>query len=921
MKVVKKNVLLYCIITASLLLILLLCDALFMHSSVTGTISKNVFDFFSGAIGHLSLPLLVTVIIFAVVFLFPTDKIPRYNWLAGVALFLAVVPPLLEFLKVKTLANGDTHPGGSYGVFNNSIIEKTGNFSYFIYGILVFLSFFIFLFPYRYVLAGVVVNMFTGESHSDTSVKQTRPTRTSNNVGIHDEYRIPTSNDNVKSNDRAERTPKKVKPKPKSDTPPWMTKVTFDIGSGYRIETPMFTSNAKPTKFIYKGEQPEYHIYEQMPEESSVVRAVNSETKADETLPKNEDKAKVSVQNNDGSDYYRKLKEQWPDSWKNPQAKTEPDRLRLPQMQSDEVPAAADSAEDEVVYIQNEEPEIKPQSLNDEEIHNMINNISMPHIEDAELVDDDPISVNEIKSQADSILLDDDEDIFFNGDIDDAADADETENVEIDNQPIVMPAAKNTFSEMDCLPDTDLLQTVEKVNPRIFEAEEQEAAQILESTLLEFKIKATVTDIIHGPVVTLFKVNPAAGVKLTAIENLSNNLAMRLSAKSIRIIAPIPGESVVGIEIPNRKRETVSFKEIINSNEFINTKYNIPIGIGKDIYGRIITLDMYKMPHMLIAGATGSGKSVCVNSFICSILFSRSPDEVRMIMIDPKIVELKPYNDIPHLLAPVITDPRKAITALKYLVYEMERRYELLGNMGVRDITEYRAAIKSGKARMENLPFIVAFVDEFADLMTTVGKDTETLFARITAKARAVGILLVLATQRPSVDVITGNIKANVPARIAFQVISVQDSRTILDQKGADKLLGQGDMLYLSPTQPFPTRLQGAFLSKEEVDSIADHWKSIAEPEYINLEEMVADFENEEEGGETLFDVGGNSEGRDALFEQAIEIARQSGKVSASYLQRRLSIGYNRAANIVETMEEMGMVGPANGSKPRDFLG
>ncbi|MBQ3921903.1 MAG: hypothetical protein II707_01305, partial [Spirochaetales bacterium] len=265
MKVVKKNVLLYCIITASMLLILLLCDALFMNSSVTGSISKNVFAFFSNAIGNLSLPLLVTIIIFAIVFLFPTDKIPRYNWLAGVALFLAVVPPLLEFLKIKTLHSADTHPGGIYGVFNNNIIEKTGNFSYFIYGILVFLSFFIFLFPYRYLLAGFVVNMFGGEPQSDTTVKQTRPTHSPKNSGVYNEYRIPNRETKTQT---AERPAKNVKSKPKKDTPPWMTKVTIDRGNGYRIETPLFRDE-KPTKFIYKGEEEEYHIYEQTKDELS----------------------------------------------------------------------------------------------------------------------------------------------------------------------------------------------------------------------------------------------------------------------------------------------------------------------------------------------------------------------------------------------------------------------------------------------------------------------------------------------------------------------------------------------------------------------------------------------------------------------------------------------------------------------------
>jgi DNA segregation ATPase FtsK/SpoIIIE, S-DNA-T family len=325
------------------------------------------------------------------------------------------------------------------------------------------------------------------------------------------------------------------------------------------------------------------------------------------------------------------------------------------------------------------------------------------------------------------------------------------------------------------------------------------------------------------------------------------------------------------------------------------------------------------MPHILIAGATGAGKSVCVNSIISSILFSKTPEDVRLILIDPKIVELKPYNSIPHLLVPVITDPKEAILVLKFLMFEMERRYSVLDQMGARDIVEYKSIrTKKRKAAAENFPFIVAIVDEFADLMSTSGKEAEILFARIAAKARAVGIHLVLATQRPSIDVITGLIKANIPARIAFQVISIQDSRIILDQKGADKLLGQGDMLYISPTQPFPTRLQGAFLSKNEVDQIADHWKNISPPNYINVRQILEDLKelNEEE------DDGYYSDNNiDPLFQEAINIVFETLKASASYLQRRLSIGYNRAARMIEEMERMGIVGPQNGAKPREIIG
>ncbi|MBN2545502.1 MAG: DNA translocase FtsK [Spirochaetes bacterium] len=463
------------------------------------------------------------------------------------------------------------------------------------------------------------------------------------------------------------------------------------------------------------------------------------------------------------------------------------------------------------------------------------------------------------------------------------------------------------------LPESDILENYNNLDKNSFIAEHKESARTLEETLKEFDIDAKVTEIINGPVVTLYKLIPAPGIKLQKIESLSNNLALRLAAKSIRIIAPIPGEKVVGIEIPNRVRQLVKFKEIVKNEDFTETEFHIPIGLGKDIHGNIIVIDLYKMPHLLIAGATGSGKSVCVNSIIASILFSKSPDDIRLLLIDPKIVELKPYNNIPHLLTPVIYEPKKAIQALKYLMYEMDRRYILLDEVGARDIVEYqKRKIKSKNQNLEDLKFIVAVVDEFADLMNTSGKEAEIIFARLAAKARAVGIHLILATQRPSTDVITGLIKANIPARIAFQVISLMNSRIILDQKGAENLLGQGDMLYISPTQPFPIRIQGAFLSKEEVDLITDHWKSISTPNYINID----DFIKEENEDDDLY----YNENDEPLFEEALKIIYQTHKASASYLQRRLSIGYNRAARIIEEMEKRGILGPQNGSKPREIM-
>ncbi|MBR6565515.1 MAG: DNA translocase FtsK, partial [Spirochaetaceae bacterium] len=320
-----------------------------------------------------------------------------------------------------------------------------------------------------------------------------------------------------------------------------------------------------------------------------------------------------------------------------------------------------------------------------------------------------------------------------------------------------------------------------------------------------------------------------------------------------------------------------------------------------------------KTPHLLIAGSTGSGKSVCVNSLILSILFKRSPQEVRMILIDPKIVELKLYNDIPHLLTPVITEPKKAFQALQYCLCEMERRYALLDGMGVREITSYNKRIVERNIATEKLPYIVVIIDEFADLMATTGKELESTVARLAAMSRAVGIHLVLATQRPSIDVITGLIKANIPSRVAFMVASKMDSRIIIDQVGAEKLLGKGDMLYASATDPFPVRIQGTFVSDNEVENVVDFVKQYGEPDYID-DEIFVD-EEDSDMGPSLF-----SEGDDPLYDQAVEIVMQAGKASASYIQRRLKIGYNRAARLVEEMEEKGIVGPANGSKPREII-
>ena len=445
----------------------------------------------------------------------------------------------------------------------------------------------------------------------------------------------------------------------------------------------------------------------------------------------------------------------------------------------------------------------------------------------------------------------------------------------------------------------------------------REAAAILMATLAEFKIDAEVTGIRRGPVITMFELLPAPGVKISRIVNLADNIALRLAASRVRIVAPIPGKHAVGIEVPNRHRAVVSFREIVSLPQFKpdpkGLSTGIPIVLGKDITGEAQVFDLTATPHLLIAGATGAGKSVLVNALICSVLYSRTPEQVRLLLIDPKIVELKLYNDVPHLLTPVITDPKRAFQALQYCLYEMERRYALLDNLGVRDINSYnrRLLARDERVTVGPLPYLVIVIDEFADLMATTGKELESTLARLAAMARAVGIHIVLATQRPSIDVITGLIKANIPSRIAFMVASKFDSRIIIDAVGAEKLLGRGDMLFVPAWDSNPMRIQGALLSEDEVELVAEKVRELGEPDYID-EDLL--FDDEE--SELVLEPGGN----DPLMEQALEVIAGAGKASASYLQRKLKIGYNRAARLVEEMEQRGIVGPANGSKPREIL-
>ena len=443
----------------------------------------------------------------------------------------------------------------------------------------------------------------------------------------------------------------------------------------------------------------------------------------------------------------------------------------------------------------------------------------------------------------------------------------------------------------------------------VIDDETRREAQILTDALKEFNIEAEVTGIRKGPVITLFEVLPAQGVRVSKIANLSDNIALRLAAPSVRIVAPIPGRHAVGIEVPNRKRAIVSFKEMISLDVMQKSAYEIPLALGKDILGEAQVIDLVQTPHLLIGGATNSGKSVLVNSIICSILFRKSPDEVRLFLIDPKIVELKLYNGCPHLLTPVITEPKKAFQALQYCISEMERRYTLLDALGVRDIRAFNK--KARKERVQRLPYIVIVIDEFADLMATTGKELESTLARLAAMARAIGIHMVLATQRPSIDVITGLIKANIPSRIAFMVANKFDSRIIIDAVGAEKLLGKGDMLFSAAWNPFPVRIQGAYIDDDEIDSVTEYVKKLGPPQYIEDEVFYEDEESGDFEGEP---------GNDPLFERALEIVVGQGKASASYIQRRLKVGYNRAARLVEEMEMRGIVGPAQGSKPREII-
>lgn len=465
-------------------------------------------------------------------------------------------------------------------------------------------------------------------------------------------------------------------------------------------------------------------------------------------------------------------------------------------------------------------------------------------------------------------------------------------------------------------PHPGLLKQPQNIATKDDADEVDEQAAILEQTLADFKVSAKIVNIVNGPAVTRFEVEPAPGVKVNKIAGLVDDLTLRLKVSGIRIETSIPGKSAMGIEVPKKNVSPVMFYDVVTAKDFKEDNARLAIALGKDITGNTIVSDISKMPHLLVAGSTGSGKSVCINTIVNSILFKSTPDEVKFIMIDPKVVELSTYNGIPHLLVPVVTNAKKAASALFWAVEEMEKRYNLFAESGVREITRFNTI------NSEKLPYIVIIIDELADLMMVAPGDVEDAICRLAQKARAAGLHLILATQRPSVDVITGIIKANIPSRIAFAVSSQVDSRTILDSGGAEKLLGKGDMLYYPAGMSKPLRLQGAFISDEEIENITNYIKEQSIPvEYTeSVTEHLLPSEKKKNGSDAVMQNESAAE-QDELLEQALEIIMQTGQASASMLQRRLRIGYTRAARLVDIFEEHSIVGPSTGtSKPRDIL-
>lgn len=494
-------------------------------------------------------------------------------------------------------------------------------------------------------------------------------------------------------------------------------------------------------------------------------------------------------------------------------------------------------------------------------------------------------------------------------------------------RPRQVPAKSSPFT----MPPNKLLEPLPSAKDRVVEIDIEGMSIKLEASLSEFGIDAKVTNVETGPVVTSFEVLPAPGVRVNKIVQLSNDIALTMKAISIRVQAPIPGKGVVGIEIPNPKSTPVFFREIIESPTWKHSKAALPLSLGKDVTGSDVVADLAKMPHMLIAGATGSGKSVCMNSLLAGLLMSRSPEEMRLMLVDPKMVEFAFFNELPHLVVPVITDPKKVAFGLRWAIMEMERRYQMLSDVGVRNIETFNERpiakqevmfdddVKKSPADdiPDRLPYIVIVIDELADLMMVAQKDVEESIARLAQLSRAVGIHMIIATQRPSVNVITGTIKANFPARIAFQVAQKVDSRTILDTMGADKLLGKGDMLFLPPGTSRLMRVQGTLTTDNEIRNIVDYWKNQAPASYeLDLNGADSGMLPGKGGGPVEEDLSEDPE----LIDHAVEVIRATKRASTSSLQRRLRIGYTRAARLMDILEDRGVVGPHNGSDPRDIL-
>lgn len=502
---------------------------------------------------------------------------------------------------------------------------------------------------------------------------------------------------------------------------------------------------------------------------------------------------------------------------------------------------------------------------------------------------------------------------------------------------VVLPQTDDKSYEF---PPLTLLKEQVKISAADSEEEHRQNAENLLRILSEFGVEVSLGEIHVGPVITRYEVVPAPGVRVEKISGLDKNIALGMRAQSVRILAPIPGKAAVGVEVPNQKPTPVGMREILESEDWAHAKAELPIALGKDVSGKPLVSDLTKMPHLLIAGATGSGKSVCINSIVASILYSKSPKDVRLIMVDPKVVELKVFNALPHMLIPVVTEPKKVPAALKWLLGEMEQRYQIFAKVNVRNISGFNNRKKDKPAELppeqqaelagvapddieipDRLPYIVAIVDELADLMMIAPAEIETSIARLAQLARAAGIHLIIATQRPSVNVITGVIKANLPSRIAFQVASQIDSRTILDGKGAETLIGRGDMLFTPPGTSRIVRAQGAFVADEEVAEVVEFLKRNGPPQYAQavqqqIDRAAREDDEDGDGGEGDDDMGDDRE----LFLQAFDVIRSSRRASTSTLQRKLRIGYNRAARIMDLMEEKGIVGPENGSSPREIL-